>query len=508
MIRYLISSISLIQASPWSFPTFQNRGGDNSRRQANAESMSDEDITTIATQAFDRYFHSSGLFGSKSDCWGRLQEVSEVGVDELACLVDFGVDGEHVLKGLEGLDELKSYWNTSEDDYSISALIKAQAVTHMQCTPSLASTLTVDEVSRGALTSLEQLFLGGETLPVPLAKDLLGLVKGEVWNMYGPTETTIWSTTHRISTEEIPIPIGRPIANTQIYILDNEMQAVPIGSMGELYIGGASVARGYLYRPELTEERFVQNPFSSDHRERLYRTGDMARYLSGGVIEFRGRSDYQIKVRGHRIELGEIENVLMTHPSIIEAVVLSTSDGAGSHSLVGYFVSDGKAETLEVDLRRYLQDVLPMYMIPSRFVHLTALPKTPNGKIDRKTLPVLGAETVRQPAKAPETELEESIARIWKEELRIPQVNVEANFFDLGGHSLLAMQIHRRIKEAISPGLALTDIFRFPTVHSLAEHIEADPAEHSPARGMERAEQRRGAMNIRVNRRHQPTENS
>jgi len=310
---------------------------------------------------------------------------------------------------------------------------------------------------------------GGEALPRELASELVARA-GEVWNMYGPTETTVWSSVWRVDDDQGPISVGRPIANTQMHVLDAHLSPQPVGVPGELYIGGAGVARGYWERPELTAERFVADPFSGEAGARMYRTGDLARWLPDGRLECLGRIDHQVKVRGFRIELGEIETALERHGAVAHAVVVVREDEPGDRRLVGYMVgSEGQASPS--DLRQHLAKTLPDYMVPSAFAFLDAFPLTPNGKVDRKALPAPGASLSRETEYvAPRTSVEEHLARIWSEVLGVERVGVASNFFDLGGHSLLVPQVIDRARRA---GIVLTalTLFRHPTVADLAESV-------------------------------------
>ena len=258
-------------------------------------------------------------------------------------------------------------------------------VTHLQCTPSLARLLAQEPGTLEALRGLRQFLLGGEPLPPALAAQLRGC--GQLFNMYGPTETTVWSTVQRLAPEQA-ITIGRPIANTQIYLLDQRLEPVPTGEAGELFIGGAGVARGYLRRPELTAERFIPDPFSAEPEGRLYRTGDLARYRPEGTLEFLGRADQQVKIRGFRIELGEVEAALRQHPGINDCAVGLWEPSAQDKRLAGYYVPKDTGSIPVSELRGFLRERLPEYMLPSAFIVLEALPLTPNGKLDRKALPV------------------------------------------------------------------------------------------------------------------------
>lgn len=297
---------------------------------------------------------------------------------------------------------------------------------------------------------------GGEALPRDLANRLHENGKA-LWNMYGPTETTIWSAVQCIEMGDDPISIGKPIANTQLYILDRNMQPVPLGVYGELYIGGAGLSRGYLNRPELTAESFIPDPFSQDPGVRLYRTGDKARFLSAGTIEFSGRLDFQVKIRGFRIELGEIETVCASHPAIQQAIVMPREITNGDVRLVAYIKYDAHDEPTVSELRRFLKDKLPDYMVPSMFVTMDTFPKTPNGKIDRKQLPVpAGMRTdTGLSFEPPDSDMEKLIADVWQQVLGTDSFSVHDNFFDLGGHSLLSMKVlyylEKRLGIRISP---------------------------------------------------------
>jgi amino acid adenylation domain-containing protein len=317
----------------------------------------------------------------------------------------------------------------------------------------------------------------GEALPRDLADQLLPKGK-ELWNLYGPTETTIWSAGYRIEADQKSITIGRPIANTQLYILDQHLQPVPIGVPGELHIGGAGLARGYLNRPELTAEKFIPNPFSEEPNSRLYKTGDLARWLPTGEVECLGRIDHQVKVRGFRIELGEIEANLLQHHLVKEAVAIVREDTPGEKVLVGYFVpatgSVDDAYQSIPELRQFLKSRLPDFMVPTLFMALEAMPLTPNGKVDRKELPQ--PDSIRRELEAnyvaPRNELEQQIADIWAQVLNLEKVGIHDNFFELGGYSLLAIQAVSRLRQALQVEILLPILFEVPTVADLARRIE------------------------------------
>ena len=294
----------------------------------------------------------------------------------------------------------------------------------------------------------------------------------ELWNLYGPTETTVWSTVERVSEE--PITVGRPIANTLIYIVDKTGDVVPVGVAGEIWIGGDGVAAGYHRRPELSAERFVPDHFSDRPGARLYRTGDLGRWGADGRLHHLGRLDHQVKIRGFRIELGEIESVLCQHPQVREAIVLAISDTPDQQRLVAYVVGNAPVPVVS-DLREHLRKTVPDYMVPSAFVLIDKLPLTNNGKVDRKALPAPdAAETVATDEyQAPVMETEKGVAQVFAEVLKIPAVGLRDNFFELGGHSLLATRTLARLRERFEIDVPLTALFQAPTVEGLSRWLDA-----------------------------------
>ncbi len=440
-----------------------------------AEDFTAAEEEQLLDYAFNRYFERSSLFGTPSTCLQMINRLKVIGVDEVACLIDFGVDLASVMSSLHKLDVVKKLSNktinTSDEDYSLPAQITRYNVSHMQCTPSLARMLTIDPKALGALGSLRKLMLGGEALPVQLAEQISEAMSGEIHNMYGPTETTIWSTTHSLGEIESIVPIGRPIANTNIYILDQHFQLVPIGVPGELFIGGAGVVQGYLNQPDLTAERFIPNPFSHKLGTRLYKTGDLACYLSDGNIDFLGRIDHQVKIRGVRIELGEIEAVLSQYPGVRETVVLVREDLPGNQRLVAYVaITHQEVAPTISNLQSFLQQKLPAHMVPANFVLLDVLPLTANGKINRQALPAPDSiwSELEETFVAPRTPVEEAIAEIWAQILGVKQVGIHDNFFNSGGHSLMVTQVVYRLSDAFCVELPLRSLFESPTVASLA----------------------------------------
>ena len=433
-----------------------------------------DDLESLIDHAFDRYFERSGLFGTAESCAQLVERLKEIGVDEVGCLIDFGIESDRVLASLENLRLLMETTNRPQSErtnYAIPAQIVRHGATHLQCTPSQVRMLLMTPGGPEALASVRKLLVGGEALPLALAENLHELVAGEIFNMYGPTETTVWSTVHRLAKEEKAIFIGSPIANTSIHVLDENRQPVPPGDPGELYIGGEGVVRGYLNRPELTAEKFIGAPGGAESGSRLYRTGDVVRYSPEGYLEFLGRVDQQIKIRGHRIEPGEIEAALELHPGVRQAIVSAIEGPDAVRSLAAYLRAD-EAQTPTVrELRGFLEAKLPPHMIPSAFVFLAAFPLTPNGKIDRRQLPRPEANT--NGFAAPRNVVEEKLAAIWAEALGTERVGVHDNFLDLGGHSLTAVQITFAIRREFSVELPLQALFDFPTIAGLAADLEA-----------------------------------
>jgi amino acid adenylation domain-containing protein/non-ribosomal peptide synthase protein (TIGR01720 family) len=363
----------------------------------------------------------------------------------------------------------------SADGATLRAILDRAAITVMQATPSTWRLL----LDAGGATSplgsrrgLLKALVGGEAVPRDLA-DALAREAASVWNMYGPTETTIWSTVQRLAGGE-RVLIGRPIANTQVYVLDAALSPSPIGVPGELYIAGDGLARGYLGRPALTAERFVPDPFGPPGA-RMYRTGDLARWIAGGALECLGRVDHQIKLRGFRIELGEIEAALASHPAVREAAAIVREDAPGDRRLAAYVVAaDPASPPSAAALRAHLRERLPDYMVPSAFTRLDALPLTPNGKVDRKALPRPDAERGDEQVAA-RGPIEEAIAGIFAEVLRLPvdQAGARESFFDMGGHSLLATQVVSRLRETLGVDLPVRALFEAPSPAELATRVEA-----------------------------------
>jgi amino acid adenylation domain-containing protein len=387
--------------------------------------------------------------------------------------------------------------------------IKQEKITVLQLVPIMLRVL-LEAPGVEECRSLKHLFSGGEALPPALQEKFFSLFKTtELHNLYGPTEATIEAAfwTCRRDAPRRAVPIGRPISNTQIYVLDERLRPIPTGAVGELFIGGAGLARGYLNRAELTAERFIPDPFGGEPGARLYRTGDLARYLSGGELEYVGRSDGQVKIRGFRIETGEVEMVLAEHPAVSACAVVASGDASEEKSLAAYVVPVGGARPTTSELRRWLRERLPEYMMPTVFVTLDALPLLPSGKVDRRALP--SADQARplleEAFVAPQTEMEKMVAAVWAQALGLEQVGLHDNFFDLGGHSLLMVQVHSKLQERLGRGLAMVELFQYPTVSTLARHLSVSVSERQQqsvlAESRTRAETRRAQVSGQRQRR-------
>ena len=493
MKGYLKSAVDLVKRAAWTFPTIVNRAdsaGITPQEMFEKEELSPEDLDQLLDHAFERYYQTSGLFGTPDSAKDIVRRVTEIGVDEVACLIDFGIDTDLVLENLPNIKALMEGLQAEGGvarKVSVADDIIDRAITHLQCTPSMATFLP----GTAALSQLECLMVGGEAFPPDLAAEIRTGLKGRLLNMYGPTETTIWSSVAGLDAVMSKIPLGQPIANTTLSVRSLDGRALPDLVEGELWIGGAGVADGYWQRPDLTSERFVMVDGM-----RFYRTGDLVRGLPEGTLEFLGRIDNQVKIRGHRIELGEIEAALSAAPGITAGVVRAHDFGPGDVRLVGYVTGKGADPQA---LRGHLAESLPDIMLPSQIVVLDRMPLTPNGKIDRKALAKPAAEVAADIVKAAD-DTEATIAGIWATALGVQTVSTTANFFDLGGHSLLVVQVQRQMRDALARDIAITDIFRFPTVQALAAHLGGAGTEGQPdaaSRGAARAAARLARMGRR-----------
>ncbi|MEJ7929077.1 MupA/Atu3671 family FMN-dependent luciferase-like monooxygenase [Ramlibacter sp. AN1015] len=503
MKAYLRSSVDLIRQAAWSFPTFVQRGAADGRTPLEVmqqQPLSDQEMDALLDHAFSRYWNTSALIGTPERCLTMVRRLQDAGVSEIACLIDFGIDTDAVLAHLEPLKRLMQMARrprATGQALGVAGEMLRQGITHLQCTPSMATMLVADREGREALSRLQALLVGGEALPLALARQLREAVPGTLLNMYGPTETTVWSTCCELAQVGDSVPLGEPIANTRLYVRNAWQQECPALVPGELLIGGRGVTRGYLNRPELTAERFVEDPLHPG--ERLYRTGDLVRRQPDGRLEFLGRIDHQVKIRGHRIELGEIENALARQPGVREAVVVARQDAAGEAILVGYVTAAPSAPAPDADtLRKALSELLPEIMVPRLVSVRESFPLTPNGKTDRKALAEASPTSAAAPAAAlaaPEDPLEQGVAAIWSQVLGVTDVGRDSNFFDLGGHSLLVIQVQRRIKETLGREISITDMFRLPTVAAIAEHLRGNTRDSAVSEGLGRAHARRALRN-------------
>ena len=382
--------------------------------------------------------------------------------------ISFDIAGVDVwLPWLVGARTILASREQAGDGAQLRILIAQHGVTFLQATPVtwrllLASGWTGDPAMQAVCT--------GEAMPPELARALAPIVR-RMWNLYGPTETTIWSTGFQVVAGDAPVLIGRPVANTECYILDSHRRPVPVGAPGELYIAGDGLARGYLNRPDLTEERFVPHLLRRDAR--MYRTGDLARYDADANIACLGRTDDQVKIRGFRIELGEIESVLKSLPRIKQAVVVAREDTAGDKRLVAYYIAnEGPIDAAE--LRAHVKVSLPEYMVPSAYVPMEAMPLTPNGKVDKKSLPMPDPGEIATSRRVipPRTHIEKQLTEIWEELFSVSRVSVDDDFFDLGGHSLLALSMMNRVAKVFGEQVPLNVLFESPTIAQLARYLE------------------------------------
>ncbi|HEY7418001.1 MAG TPA: non-ribosomal peptide synthetase, partial [Ktedonobacteraceae bacterium] len=375
-----------------------------------------------------------------------------------------------------------------KDPAYIADVIKREGISIVHFVPSMFQAF-LNEPDIEQCVSLRRIICSGEALSYELQERCFARLKAQLHNLYGPTETAVEVTAWHCErgSQLRTVPIGYPIANTQMHILDEHLQPVPLGTAGELHIGGVQVGRGYWHRPELTAEKFIRDPFSSDPEARLYKTGDLARYLSNGAIEYLGRIDHQVKINGIRIEVREIESALLTHSQVREAAVVPRQNDVGGQRLIAYLVSATDHSVLLSEIRHYLRQILPAYMVPAHFVFLPSLPLTLSGKLDRLALPAPEETDIRDetPLVLPQTPIEAQLADIWQAVLGVKQIGIHDSFFDLGGNSLLATQIVLHVRETLHVDIALHDVFRVPTVAELAVFVAEQQAQAAPRLSMQ-----------------------
>lgn len=548
---YLRSAMDLIRRADWRFPTFASSGAEPGTATGPIPgALSDladrpptpEETEALLEHAFERYWRGSALIGSPARCLALVDALRAQGVDEIACLIDFGVDASQALAHLPDLHRLMQLAQRETRQAqtcaptaspalpaaaraasvasvaSVASAIRRARITHLQCTPSQAAILLADAAGRQALSQLEALLVGGEALPPAMARALRAQVPGQVLNMYGPTEATVWCSAWPLPArgsgagdgeregegeKEEAVSLGRPLANVTLHLRNAWGQECPAFVPGELCVGGAGLARGYHARPELDAQRFIDDPLCAGRR--LYRTGDQVRRRPDGALAFLGRLDHQVKIRGHRIELGEIEAVLAREAGVREAVVVACQAGAGEGWLQAFVTAQPGRLPQPLDLSRALARQLPEFMLPRSISLRDRLPLTPNGKVDRQALAASGQARPPHPPQLPnrsrspsalaepvsdaglaaaaagnETTAETGanlrrfealVGGIWRGVLARQDVGREANFFDMGGHSLAVLQVQRRLREATGIEIAITDMFRLTTVAAQARYL-------------------------------------
>ncbi|WP_342089461.1 MupA/Atu3671 family FMN-dependent luciferase-like monooxygenase, partial [Dyadobacter sp. OTU695] len=447
--RYLASSINLLQ---------------NLQRSLRSEQTQSEELTSeqLLEVAMEKSMESGALFGDAEHCSRLIQRFYRIGVTEIACLIDFGVESELALKGLDDLNRLRAKFARQSDRLEM----KEHPISTLQITPSYLSALIEDKGSSQFLRKLDTVLIGGEKLSEELVDRFFQKSKASVYNVYGPTETTIWSTVKKITADGSSVTIGKPIGNTQILILDKANNLCPIGVPGEMYIAGAGVARGYLDQPDKTAERFFSTLNDLEFEGRCYRTGDIVKWLPNGEIQYLGRNDNQIKLRGYRIEPGEIEQAIDEYEGVRQSLVVGTADGL----LVAYLVVE--AEFKKERLERYLRGKLPEFMVPSVLVEIQEFALTPNGKIDRSLLPVPGEFlNTSQMHVAPQTSTEVKLCAVIKELVKVDRVGLNDNFFAIGGHSLLAVRLIAFIRKEFQIELPIKALFVHRTIGDLCSHL-------------------------------------
>lgn len=487
--------------------SFDLMAGLGAARNVDMRNLPEAEMDDLLNRGFERFFATSGLLGDVATVVDTMAKIEAIGVDEIACLIDFGVDDRQTLSALQHLSAARDQFLgkrrgetvPAAADETLGAQLRRHEVTHLQCTPSLAGLLVADPASRDAMKSLRRLLVGGEALPPELAAALCDSVGGSVHNMYGPTEATVWATSSQIERGQ-PVVIGRPLPGYSAYVVDESMRLAPIGVAGELLLGGSAVASGYHGRPELTAEKFIPDHFSGHANALLYRTGDVVRWRASGELEFLGRVDHQVKLRGRRIELGEIEAALSAYPGIQRAVCDVRGEGAGKR-IVAYFVLAPAARLPDTEvLREFVSRVLPDYMVPPVYVQLDSFPLTPNGKINRRALPDPSASEVRDESafNAPVGELEQAIAAVWRQVLRLSSIGRDDDFFRIGGNSIQVVAARSMMLDHVGNDFTVADIFRYPTIAGLAAAISArrkpdSDSNGAAARAAESGERRRAA---------------
>lgn len=422
----------------------------------------------LLNMAFERYAKSAALLGTVDSCTHIVQNLARAGVDEVACLIDFGIENSEVLASLKNLTLLKNRFNQAKQS-ALTDLLKDKYVTHVQCTPSMATLLLADPKVKEKLDNLKQLFVGGEVLTPEMAGALLAIDNVELFNMYGPTEATVWSTCSSITAGQ-PITIGRPLAHATAFVVDQGRRLSPPGAIGELLLSGKCISQGYVSATPEQLDRFIENPITGV--EQSYLTGDLVRFNSKGELQFLGRTDDQIKLRGFRIELAEIDSHIESHDEIKQCACALVGDSAENHKVVAFYTSSSDVVELESMLNLYIRSRVPDYMIPTDYVRVETIPMTTSGKKDRKTLSAIFVRKVQGQMVSPATEMEAAVAQIWCDLLKVSEVGVTTSFFELGGHSLLLAKLQATLNEKFNLSLTVRMVFDRNTVREQAELIE------------------------------------
>lgn len=451
----------------------------------------ENDRDAIIEMGYERFYRTSGLFGTVDECMQLLKEVHDIGVNEIACLIDFGIETEIAIQHLPFICKLKEQFSqfraqqqflrsTLRENWSPQSEIVNNNISHLQCTPSFLSGWEKEDVGKVVLANLDVLCVGGEPMPTDMPDKILPSLGGILYNMYGPTETTVWSSIREITDQNTNI--GDVIANTQFYVVDESDQIVPPGVIGELLIGGDGVTQGYHQQPELTQERFEMFSFMENHTNRVYRTGDYVRYLGNQTFQFVGRKDEQVKINGFRVELGEIELFFNSLKAVDKTVAVVNSEAGGQPSIVVYVKGNADIDhgVLDEDyLRLEAQAQLPAYMVPSTIISVTAFPLTPNGKVDKRALPE-PHYSLSQEYVAPSSAVELSLAQSWQEVLEMSQpISRHDDFFQLGGHSLLAITLQGRIHKQFGKRLGIDVLFTHSRLKDMAAQLEECTVQHS-----------------------------
>ncbi len=429
-----------------------------------------EELELVVEAGFQRYAKSSALFGTPASCLPLMNQLATIDVDEIGCLIDFGVEPALVVESFAQLDQLR---RRVQQGLAEQPALTGAVASHIQCTPSYAQLMLESAAMRQSLQHIQGFFVGGEALSSKLATQIQANIAGQLYNMYGPTETTVWSAIAQVQGDDVRL--GLPMANTRFYVLDEYQQPVPVGIKGELYIAGDGVTAGYWQRDDLTAQAFFPDPFSHQAGERMYRTGDMVRQHADGRCQYLHRRDNQVKVRGFRVELDEIRQLLEQQPQVSQAVVVIEQPEQHA-SIFAYVVpAHGAGQPqLSHQLTEVIRQQLPDYMVPSRLTLLDRLPYTPNGKLDVKALSALAGQAQARQLTPPANDTEERLSRIWQQLLSLDSISTQDSFFELGGHSLLLGKLQQLLQQEFQIVIDIIDLFKYPSIRSLAARIDAE----------------------------------